>query len=262
MKFYLMWANHNVVDVWDIRLSHHEDNVIWDTAIDRKEFEKICIRLIENYFKQSNYYTIDEKPVFMIYDTPNLIKGLGGLKETADALQWFRDEAVRRGLKGLHLQMTLWSENAMNLSGVDNGKDINAYGLIDALNYDSTTHYQFAHFADIDRDYLDILKDVDAEWKKVKENISVPYYSHVSVGWDNNPRYAKFRPGVVKNNTPENFKKALEDAKTYVDSHPEQPPLVTINSWNEWTETSYLEPDDLYGYGYLDAIKEVFTGEI
>ena len=34
--------------------------------------------------------------------------------------------------------------------------------------------------------------------------------------------------------------------------------LVTINSWNEWTETSYLQPDDLYGYGYLEAVKKVF----
>ena len=34
--------------------------------------------------------------------------------------------------------------------------------------------------------------------------------------------------------------------------------LVTINSWNEWTETSYLQPDNLYGYGYLEAVKEVF----
>ena len=44
----------------------------------------------------------------------------------------------------------------------------------------------------------------------------------------------------------------------WADAHPEQPPLVTLNSWNEWTETSYLQPDDLYGYGYLDAVKRVF----
>ena len=35
-------------------------------------------------------------------------------------------------------------------------------------------------------------------------------------------------------------------------------PLITINSWNEWTEMSYLEPDDVYGYGYLEAVRDVF----
>ncbi|MBQ2249260.1 MAG: glycoside hydrolase family 99-like domain-containing protein [Clostridia bacterium] len=51
-------------------------------------------------------------------------------------------------------------------------------------------------------------------------------------------------------------------AKEYVDTHPNlRAPLITVNSWNEWTETSYLLPDDLYGYGYLEAIKRVFVDE-
>ena len=90
---------------------------------------------------------------------------------------------------------------------------------------------------------------------------SIPYYPHVSCGWDNNPRFKKFRPGIVKNNTPENFEAAMRAAKEYVDRYPSRPALITVNSWNEWTETSYLEPDDLYGYGYLEAIKRIFIDE-
>lgn len=26
----------------------------------------------------------------------------------------------------------------------------------------------------------------------------------------------------------------------------------------DWTEMSYLEPDDVYGYGYLEAVRDVF----
>lgn len=52
MKFYLMWANHDVLNLWDTRLaSVNENNVIWQGKVGREEFEKICHRNIEMFFK-------------------------------------------------------------------------------------------------------------------------------------------------------------------------------------------------------------------
>ena len=258
VKFYIMWANHNANTVWDIRNSD-SDTVIWDGAVKRPEFEKMAERIIEKYFKHPSYYTINNKPVFMVYDVNNLIRGLGGLEETKSALEWLRKSAKSRGLPGLHLQLTYWGEKSMNLSGVDGGKAVTSTKLVDMLGFDSITNYQFVHFTDIDRDYNEIMKDVLTEWENIEKTFDIPYFPHVSLGWDNNPRFKDLRRGIVKNNTPENIAEALKKAKLYADSHPEQAPLITINSWNEWTETSYLQPDDIYGYGYLEAVKKIFA---
>ena len=259
MKFYLMWANHNATNFWDIRAT--EETVIWDGAVDWVEFRKIVARVIERYFCQPNYYTIDGKPVFMIYDVANLVRGLGSMDEVRRAFDYFREETVKAGFPGLHLQATVWSENALNLSGVDGGERLTSRGALEYLGFDSMSHYQYVHFADIDRDYAEILPDVVNEWKRLEREYSLPYFAHVSMGWDNNPRCTYLRPRIVKNATPEIIEKALREAKAYADRHPELPPLITLNSWNEWTETSYLEPDDLYGYGYLEAVKRVFCEE-
>ena len=260
MKFWLMWANHDANMVWNKELSGLPDTVIWRGAVCREEFEKICRRNMERYFHLPNYYRIDGKPVFQIYDPANLINGLGGPEETARALAWFRAEAKRAGFPGLYLLLTSYG-NGLNLSGVDSGERLDEKQLCEKLGFDGITHYQFCHFTDIDREYGDILRDVKKEWERLDEEYPVPYYPHISVGWDNNPRFYEFRQGIVKNNTPERVKEGFAMAKDYADSHPEQVPLVTVNSWNEWTETSYLEPDDRYGYGYLNALREVFREE-
>ena len=195
----------------------------------------------------------------MIYDLTNLIKGLGGIAKTKEALDYFRKETVKAGFPGLELQLTLRSQGSMNATGFDAAFEGNIVDAVHELGFDSVTHYQYVHFCNVDRDYNEIMEDVKKEWARLEEQFKIPYYPHISVGWDSSPRYNVFKAAVVKNNTPENVKKAFEAAKDYVDSHDNlKAPLVTVNSWNEWTETSYLEPDDKYGYGYLEAIRDTF----
>lgn len=253
-----MWANHDVDLTWDKRnAGKPNDAIIWEGSVNREEFEKICRRVIDSYFSHSSYYKIDGKPVFMIYDIDNLIQGLGGVEKTKEALEWFRKETVKSGFKGLDLQLTLRGRN-YSVTGPSGEKTGTQEQIIDRLGFDGLTHYQFVHFVNIDRDYPEIMEDVKKEFNVLDKEYKIPYYPHISVGWDNNPRFEMFRSGIVKNNTPGNFEKALREAKYYVDTHPDQAPLITINSWNEWTETSYLMPDNIYGYGYLEAIRKVF----
>ena len=129
--------------------------------------------------------------------------------------------------------------------------------IVDKLGFASITNYQFAHLTNMHRDYLDITEDVKGIWQQICDNYNVPYYPHVSIGWDNNPRHLHFLNYITKNNTPVNFKKCLQAAKEFCDKTDVN--LITVNSWNEWTETSYLLPDNINGYGYLEAIKEVFA---
>ena len=128
--------------------------------------------------------------------------------------------------------------------------------------YYSFTNYNWACVPlNVDQDY----RLVTDEYLAICEEYTrwrTPFYPNLTVGWDNNIRFREFVPGVMRNNTPEAFEAACERIRQLADRQLAEgktaAPLITVNSWNEWTETSYLEPDDLYGYGYLEALKKVF----
>ena len=257
MKFYIMWANHDANYTWDIRNSDKYDTAIWSGMVSREQFEVIGKHWIEQYFTKENYYKIDNKPVVSIYDIKNFVVGLGGLDGAKSAMEWLNEEAMKNGLGGVHFQLVSWGKDTQNLSGVDGGAMSTDKELTAKLGFCSLTHYQYVHFAKIDRDYSEIMPDVKKEWEGICEEYDIPYFPHVSIGWDNNPRFCEFRPGIITNNQPCEFEKALQEAKAFAEKTNVN--LITINSWNEWTESSYLEPDDVYGYGYLEAVKKVFV---
>lgn len=267
VKFYLMWANHHANHLWKVDLVDelHFD-VIWRGDVNRAEFDKLVERWISNYFSHPSYYKINGAPVFMIYHPFNFIEGLGGLDKAREAVAYFRRRVKEVGFPDLHLQMTSLGKDFCY--DAENGEQLNLYPVGDkrdiysGIGFDSTSEYQMRAITDMNRDYLDIIKATKKQYDDMSAIDGVLYFPHVSVGWDTNPRYIEFDNVVTFNNTPKNVESAFRQAKEYIDTHPELPaPLITVNSWNEWTETSYLQPDNLYGYGYLEAIKRVFTEE-
>lgn len=256
MKFYLMWANHDATTLWDVRNSSDQSTPIWRGAQGYDEFIKIAARLIDKYFSLDNYYKIGGKPIFMIYDLFNLVSGLGDIDVVKKALHDFDELARRRGLGGVHFQYVK-ADSYGRLKNEYN-VDMSESELISYLGFESLTHYQFVHFMSMkDISYTDAIEKMKHEWE-LCEQFGVTYYPHVSLGWDPNPRFKEYNPDVLKDPKPEYIEKAFCLAKEYADAHPNNAPLITVNSWNEWTEGSYFEPDNIYGYGYLKAAKKVF----
>ena len=73
-------------------------------AANFEKFKKLVARWIE-YFKHPSYYKIDGKPVYMIFHPQNLVRGLGGIEKTREALEYFREQTKRAGFPDLHLQL-------------------------------------------------------------------------------------------------------------------------------------------------------------
>ncbi len=250
MKFFIMWANHNVVKLWDNKVADKEWNKpIWRAGVDAEEFRKISRRWIELYFSRPNYYRIGGKPVLMIYEIATFIQGIGGMDKAAEALATFRKDCEEAGLGGVHLMACDYQLDAEALA---------------RLGIDSATIYNFVHWANVqgNPDYSEWTRKGEARFDAAKKELGLKaYFAHASVGWDTNPRFpAEVASSTVMNSTPDKFKESLKRVKDWTDRNAKAgiPKLITVNSWNEWTEGSYLEPDEQFGFGYLEAIKEVF----
>lgn len=256
MKFYLMWANHPVTNLWNMHEDTDWKQVQMEGAVTREVLEPMFDRIIGKYLRHPNYYRIDGKPAFSIFDYPTLIKGLGGIEQTVDALGWMRRRCADEALNGLHIQAIA---RTVGKGGPEGGATIaqnKAFETAVALGFDSATSYQYCMAAGGEGDYKVWADKAVSFWDSYAEAYKV-FYPHVSAGWDDTHRNPSKKVAVLGSN-PEIFAVYLEKAKAYADAHPGQVPLITINSWNEWTEGSYLLPDEEFGYGYLEAVKRVF----
>jgi hypothetical protein len=258
-RFYLMWANHDVDTLWNMHVDTRWDQpreTLWSAQVPRPVLEPMFDRIVEKYLALDCYYRIAGKPVLSIFDYPNLMAGLGGIEPTTDAFAWMRRRCAARGLGGLHLQAI-----TRGCAGVEAGAKLapgSEAATARALGFDSATAYQYCMDSGQRGDYVAWADVAIRRWPDY-ETLYGTLYPHVSIGWDNTQRNPSFGPeSVVTNATPDAFEACLWKAKAWLDARPGQTPLVTINSWNEWTEGSYLLPDMRWGYGYLRAVRNVF----
>jgi hypothetical protein len=269
VSFALMWANHELVDIFPYTDPDAADaRRLKDGAIDRPAFEQMVEHIIAAYFRQPHYLTIDGKPWFSVYEIGNFIAGMGGVDEARDALDWFRRRVVEAGFPGLHLDAVVWGFGVLPTAiTVDDPA-----ALLTRLGFDNATSYVWIHHADLgafsfpEGDAAQLQDAAFADYEHLARALPVPFHPNVTVGWDSTPRISHdvpFVPGrypflPVFDQTPAEFERALRRAASFVDEHPSEHPIITINAWNEWTEGSALLPDVTHRLGFLEALKNVF----
>ena len=256
MNFYIMWANHQVKkNYWNYHLHGDDTSLLFDPRVDMDQFKIIVARVIKQYFKRKNYVKINGCPVFGIFDMNEFIRSFGSLEEAGKAMQYFRDEVKRAGFKGLHIQQNNGGGGFLSAEAIADQE-----AKIEKLGIKSHAFYNMGGF---NSDYMTYGANAVKIREQWDEAFSIPIFPTVSIGWDDTPRFpAKGEKDITRyNQTPRAFQSFLEVAKRFADEHSDQPPFIMINAWNEWVEGSYLLPDRFFGYGYLEAVRNVFRDE-
>ena len=267
IQFALMWANHDWVDIHPYTRGAKQ-KLLYPGHVSPERFEEIGDLLIRQYFIKPNYWKIDGKAYFSIYDISKFIQGFGSVQAAKMAMERLNEKAIAAGLKGVHWNLVAWGRPILPSEKVP----ANTTELINSMRFNSATSYVWIHHVKLPETKTDFNYVRDAyfaHWDKVKAEYNVPYYPNVTMGWDATPRCDLKSEWVndrypfmntIGNNTPENFRQALQLTKDRLLSDPNGPRILNINCWNEWTEGSYLEPDTRNKYLYLEAIKTVFKG--
>jgi hypothetical protein len=259
MKFALMWANTDWRDYFPAPLTGEAKNLL-PMVHTREDFTAVVQHCIDTYFKQPNYWRVNNGLYFGFFEPERFVEQLGGAEKARTAMAAARAQTQAAGLGSMHFAAFTWRTKT-------------APQLKDA-GFDSLTTYTISNSGKakspeqpIDQ-YADLVAHHSEFWKEMDTG-DLPYAPTLTIGWDTTPRWAKDSPfpaarneypygTVVVGNGPELFRKLCRDAATHVKTAKRPPPAIMINAWNEWTEGSALLPETEWGTGQLEAVKEVF----
>ena len=261
-KFAIMWANHDPIYTHPGSYLKPRES-LWSGAIDRKTFTECTDHLIETYFKHPNYLCIEGRPYFSFFNL-NYMLQTSGADAVASMIEDLRVRAERAGLKGV------WVDG--DIGRLHRRDDLpGTTELIRKLNLDSCSLYNYGipfPQGNPEFPFEKIIGPSIDFTKKISTSIPVPYNPVVPCGWDVSPRSVQsdmydlsrgypFTP-IAVDDTPEVFEHFLREMRSFLETEESTARILSLACWNEWTEGMFLEPDDQYGYGKLEAVKKVF----
>lgn len=197
-----------------------------------EHFEYLC-----PFFQDERYIKKGNKPVFLTYDTRYILC-------MDEMLQCWNRLAVKNGFDGIYV-----------IGAGCGGKDIESLDAYLVMEPNTVFCSVFrAKTADKEQQGTTKIIAYEDFCEKslsytLQKNKTV-YYSGMTC-YDDTPRRGK-NGIVVINDHPEKFKVYL--TKLYAKNAVLKNEYVFINAWNEWGEGMHLEPDQEFGYGYLQAI--------
>lgn len=257
LPFCLCWANENWTNGWaaqqpKILIGQNEgDETKW-----KEHFDYFL-----PFFKDERYIKEDGKPLLVIYK-PDLFPHISQMMKYWDEL------AKKEGLAGIKYAAQLTPQNVEN-SPFDlhiEYQPTNVYmemtrtknGALKKIK--TGIKHAVSKLFKIDIEGMKMQKlaryDYDEMWNEIL-NIPVTSDKQVPgafVDWDNTARKQN-RGYVIEGASPEKFKKYMSlQIKNAKEKYKKD--YIFIFAWNEWAESGYLEPDEKFGYGYLEALKQ------
>lgn len=259
IPFCICWANESWSRTWDgresdilIKQNYNENKNEW-----KKHFEYFL-----PFFKDSRYIKHNNMPMIIIYK-PQLIN------KCKEMLDLWSKMAVEAGFSGLYIGYQHHSAFDYNMKqlGFDFGIEFEPlYTLNREMNKEKRIESVIKHPVLCSKKMIRKLKnkigyrdypvivDYDEVWKRIikRKHIDKSIMPGAFPSWDNTPR--KGKDGIVfYKSSPKKFKKYFELQVEHLNNE-YKPEYIFINAWNEWGEGAHLEPDELNGFGYLEAI--------
>ena len=246
--FCLCWANENWTRTWD----GQSNDVLLAQTYEEGDAEALISEL-GPYLKRPNYIRVNGKPLVLLY-RPGLLP---------DAKLWaahWRDWCAKNGVGEIYLAYVEGFEMA------GGGTDPTSLGFDASVEFPPAGSQALIHppgplynarFEGRVNDYRQIVRRYMAEPTPPHTRFrgAIP-------GWDNTAR-RQDASWSHHHATPGAFQAWLEAmfAETRRQNFGDER-LVFINAWNEWAEGAHLEPDQRFGHGWLEAVKNAADADL